>query len=69
MSVRKAKELMKSWKDNVSFILVETGEPGNIGAAARALKNMVFRRLELVTPGEFLDGMGAQDDSRYMRTD
>jgi TrmH family RNA methyltransferase len=45
---------MKSWKDNISFILVEPGEPGNIGAAARALKNMGFRHLELVKPGEFL---------------
>jgi TrmH family RNA methyltransferase len=53
MSARKAKELMKSWKDNVSFILVEPGEPGNIGAAARALKNMGFRGLELINPCEF----------------
>jgi len=41
------------WKDNVSFILVDPQEPGNIGAAARALQNMGFRNLELVTPGNF----------------
>ena len=45
---------MKSWKDNISFILVEPGEPGNIGASARALKNMGFRKLELVNPPPFL---------------
>jgi TrmH family RNA methyltransferase len=54
MSARKVKGLMKSWKDNVSFMLVEPGEPGNIGAAARALKNMGFRGLELINPCEFL---------------
>jgi hypothetical protein len=41
------------WKDNVFFILVEPQEPGNVGAAARALQNMGFRNLELVTPGYF----------------
>lgn len=45
---------MKSWKDNVSFILVESREPGNIGASARAMKNMGFKNLELVNPGDFL---------------
>ncbi len=41
------------WKDNISFILVEPREPGNIGAAARALQNMGFNRLELVNPVSF----------------
>jgi TrmH family RNA methyltransferase len=45
---------MKSWKDNISFILVEPCEPGNIGASARALKNMGFRKLELINPPPFL---------------
>jgi TrmH family RNA methyltransferase len=54
MSARKVKEPVKLWKDNVSFILVEPGKPGNIGAAARALKNMGFRGLELINPCEFL---------------
>jgi len=42
-----------SWKDNVFFILIEPKEPGNIGAAARALKNMGFRNLGLVNPVYF----------------
>ncbi len=41
---------MKNWKDNVSFVLVEPKEPGNIGASARALKNMGFKNLSLVNP-------------------
>jgi TrmH family RNA methyltransferase len=44
---------MKKWKDNVYFILVEPKEPGNIGAAARAIKNMDFRNLCLVNPPPF----------------
>ena len=40
----------KTWQDNVSFVLVAPTEPGNIGAAARAIKNMGFRNLELVNP-------------------
>jgi len=43
-----------SAKDNVSFVLVGPTEPGNIGAAARAVKNMGFRRLELVVPVPYL---------------
>ena len=45
---------MHSWKDNISFILVEPKEPGNIGASARAMKNMGFRNLELVKPADHL---------------
>jgi TrmH family RNA methyltransferase len=44
---------MKNWKDNIYFILVEPKEPGNIGAAARAIKNMDFRNLCLVNPPPF----------------
>lgn len=51
---------MKSWKDNITFILVEPKEPGNIGASARALKNMGFKNLELVNPGKFLTGEARQ---------
>ncbi len=32
------------------FILVEPSHPGNVGAAARALKTMGFARLLLVSP-------------------
>lgn len=46
---------MKNWKDNVTFVLVGPREPGNIGASARALKNMGFRRLSLVDPPAMAD--------------
>ncbi len=41
---------MKNWRDNVYFTLVEPKEPGNIGACARAIKNMDFKKLCLVNP-------------------
>lgn len=51
---------MQSYKDNISFILVEPKEPGNIGAAARAMKNMGFSKLELVHPGYFFSSEAKQ---------
>lgn len=36
--------------DNVRVVMVNTTEPGNIGAAARAMKNMSLSRLYLVNP-------------------
>jgi len=45
---------MKNWKDNVYFVLVEPKEAGNIGASARAMKNMGFRNLRLVNPVSFM---------------
>ncbi len=42
--------IMAGWKDNIYFVLVEPKEPGNIGASARAIKNMGFRNLCLVNP-------------------
>ncbi|MCB0293374.1 MAG: hypothetical protein KDH97_24180, partial [Calditrichaeota bacterium] len=42
-------------KNQVDFILVEPRTPGNIGAAARAIKTMGFRNLVLVNPGDHLD--------------
>jgi tRNA/rRNA methyltransferase len=36
--------------DNVRIVLVETSHPGNIGAAARAMKVMGLSRLALVNP-------------------
>jgi tRNA/rRNA methyltransferase len=36
--------------DRVRFILVEPSHPGNIGAAARAIRTMGFRRLVVVAP-------------------
>ncbi len=38
---------------NVRVVLVNTSHPGNIGAAARAMKNMGLERLYLVAPREF----------------
>ncbi|HHJ13012.1 MAG TPA: RNA methyltransferase [Gammaproteobacteria bacterium] len=37
----------------VAFVLVETSHPGNIGAAARAMKNMGLSELRLVRPKQF----------------
>ena len=39
--------------NSVKIVLVGTTHPGNIGAAARAMKNMGFRNLSLVKPKEF----------------
>lgn len=38
---------------DIRFVLVETTHPGNIGAAARAIKNMGFTNLYLVSPLKF----------------
>jgi len=39
--------------DNIRFVLVNTNHPGNIGAAARAIKTMALSRLVLVAPKDF----------------
>ena len=39
----------------IRIVMVETSHPGNIGAAARAMKNMCLERLYLVTPRRFPD--------------
>jgi len=36
-----------------AIVLIETSHPGNIGAAARAMKNMGLRELRLVKPKQF----------------
>ena len=38
---------------NLRFVLVRTSHPGNIGAAARAIRTMGFTRLHLVAPHRF----------------
>jgi len=38
---------------NIRIVLVETSHPGNIGAVARAMKNMCLERLYLVSPAHF----------------
>lgn len=50
---------MADWKKNISFVLIDTIEPGNIGASARALKNLGFSRLELVRPRKSPSGEAA----------
>ena len=40
---------------NIRIILVETSHPGNIGAVARAMKNMCLEQLCLVTPRHYPD--------------
>jgi tRNA (cytidine32/uridine32-2'-O)-methyltransferase len=39
--------------DNVRIVLVNTSHPGNIGAVARAMKNMGLSQLYLVAPKKF----------------
>lgn len=41
--------------DRIRVVLVETSHPGNIGAVARAMKNMGLSRLYLVSPEQFPD--------------
>lgn len=43
----------KDLANRVRIVLVETSHPGNIGAAARAMKTMCLSRLVLVNPAEF----------------
>ncbi|MES9971027.1 MAG: tRNA (cytosine(32)/uridine(32)-2'-O)-methyltransferase TrmJ [Candidatus Thiodiazotropha sp.] len=38
---------------NIRIVLVDTSHPGNIGATARAMKNMSLRQLHLVTPHHY----------------
>ncbi|MCF6282769.1 MAG: tRNA (cytosine(32)/uridine(32)-2'-O)-methyltransferase TrmJ [Candidatus Polarisedimenticolaceae bacterium] len=38
---------------NIRIVLISTSHPGNIGAAARAMKNMCLERLCLVTPRHY----------------
>ena len=40
-------------KKNIRIVLVNTAHPGNIGGAARAMKNMCIEQLYLVEPKEF----------------
>ena len=41
----------------IKIVLVNTSHPGNIGATARAMKNMGLSRLALVNPVEFPSGV------------
>lgn len=44
---------LKDYADSIKIVLVGTTHPGNIGAAARAVKTMGLRNLDLVCPKEF----------------
>ncbi len=46
--------------NRLRFVLVETSRPGNIGAAARAIKNMGFSELVLVNP-RFADAVQQEE--------
>lgn len=41
--------------DRIRIVLIETSHPGNIGAVARAMKNMGLSRLVMVAPEQFPD--------------
>ncbi len=41
--------------DQIRIVLINTSHPGNIGAVARAMKNMGFARLVLVQPQQYPD--------------
>lgn len=45
----------RSTLDNVRIVLVQTWHPGNIGAAARAMRTMGLTQLVLVNPRQFPD--------------
>ena len=53
MSMEGKKVLLTHSLNSVKIVLVGTTHPGNIGAAARAMKNMGIKSLSLVQPKEF----------------
>ena len=44
---------LRDYVDSIKIVLVGTTHPGNIGAAARAIKTMGLKHLDLVSPKEF----------------
>ena len=53
MRMEGKKVLLTHSLNSVKIVLVGTTHPGNIGAAARAMKNMGIKNLSLVQPKEF----------------
>jgi len=53
MDMANKKDVLQLIQQNISFILVGTTHPGNIGAAARAMKNMGIKQMGLVSPKAF----------------
>mgnify|MGYP005849196615 CR=1 FL=1 len=52
-SAKGSQSSQSSGFDNIRIVLVNTSHPGNIGGAARAMKNMGLSRLYLVAPKDF----------------
>jgi TrmH family RNA methyltransferase len=50
--------------DDICFVLSHTTHPGNIGAAARAMKTMGLKHLRLVNPKQFPSAEATQRASR-----
>jgi len=48
-----AQQVSNPYLKNIRIVLVNTSHPGNIGAAARAMKNMGLSRLYLVQPKQY----------------
>lgn len=65
--------MLDNFSENISIVLVNPSHPGNIGAAARAMKTMGLSQLCLVAPDEFPSGTatalasGADDILRNAR--
>lgn len=55
-----APEQISANLDNVSVVLVNPQHPGNVGATARAMKNMGLHRLVLVRPHAPIDDVSLQ---------
>jgi TrmH family RNA methyltransferase len=55
---------MKKYLDNISIVLVEPKNAGNIGSTVRAMKNMGIKDLRLVNPVEYRD-VGEQRKMGY----
>lgn len=53
MAARQNKRTAVNSLDNIRIVLVNTTHPGNIGATARAMKNMGLRNLYLVAPKHY----------------
>ena len=56
LTLRRQSSLMNTIP-HIKIVLVNTSHPGNIGATARAMKNMGLTRLALVNPMEFPSGV------------
>ena len=51
--MKSEKQIIEKLNNLLKFVLINTSHPGNIGASARAIKNMGFKGLQLVNPKDF----------------